>query len=74
MWSVLRLAVVNRDIHPLVCCSAGHIVLYCSILPLQVSDEDKRGWGDFIICTDKDTNFTRVEVAELVHRLLAACG
>lgn len=50
--------------------SASH--LCHSILPMQVPDADKRGMADFIISTDKDTNFTRVEIAELVHRLLAA--
>lgn len=39
---------------------------------LQTADEEKRAKADFVISTDKDINFTRIEVAELVHRLLDA--
>eukprot|EP00892_Ulva_mutabilis_P001980 jgi/Ulvmu1/11783/UM008_0197.1 len=42
-----------------------------AILARQVPDEAKREQADFTISTDKDTNFTRVEIAELVHRLLS---
>lgn len=39
---------------------------------MQVPDEDKRRHASFTLFTDKDTNFTRVEVAELVHCILAS--
>jgi dephospho-CoA kinase len=39
---------------------------------LQVPDAEKRKKADIVIDTDKDENFTRIEIAEIVHRLLGA--
>jgi dephospho-CoA kinase len=39
---------------------------------LQVPDDEKQRKADIVIDTSKDENLTRIEVAELVHRLLHA--
>ena len=36
---------------------------------VQVPDASKRERATFVVDTDKDLNFTRVEVAELVHHV-----
>lgn len=38
---------------------------------VQVPDAEKRRRADVVIDTDKDENFTRIEVAEIVHRIVS---
>lgn len=39
---------------------------------MQLPDETKRQRATFVVETDKDQNFTRIEVAELIHHITAA--
>ena len=57
--------------------AVDRLTMYChlcspnqkKVVAVQVPDEEKRQRAALVLDTSKDTNFTRIEVAELVHQL-----